>query len=432
MFPVPMQVSTKRVSPVMLEMSVQIPAGDVKAEFEKAYQTLAKRAKIRGFRPGKAPREILARMFGPQVIGDVMNAIIQTTLPKALAEKSVTPISQPQVDPGKVDAKEDFSYTARFEVTPDVVDVKHEGFELKRPKAEVTDEMVDAEIENVRQRHATLKTPEPARAAKKGDVVTIDFVISIDGKDIKDGGAQGIQIELGAGQALPEIDAAITGKSAGDSAEALAAFNDKHPRQDFRGKKGKFAITVVDIKERVLPAVDDELAKDAGSFQTLVELRADVHTKLEKAAKDRVEMALAEQLVDKLNDANPIDIPPSLVEQQMRVLEQQLRMVAQASGQRLGPDELGKMQDGIRKDAEKKVRAGLLMGALAKKLEMKVTDADLEKGLEELAQDTGKNIAKLRVEYRGKDKRDQLIGMLLEDKILDYLESKSHITEDSK
>ena len=147
MFPLPyMQVSTKRVSPVMLEMSVQVPADAVKAEFERAYQTLARKARIRGFRPGKAPREVLARIYGPQVMGDVMNAIIQTTLPKALAEKSVTPISQPQVDPGKVDAKEDFSYVARFEVTPDVADVKHEGFALKRPKTEVTDAMVDAEI----------------------------------------------------------------------------------------------------------------------------------------------------------------------------------------------------------------------------------------------------------------------------------------------
>jgi len=424
-----MQVSTKRVSPVMLELSVQVPAEAVKSEIDKAYQQLARNARIRGFRPGKAPRDVLQRVYGPQVMGDVMNALVQSTLPKALSENNVIPITQPSVEPGKVDAKEAFSYVARFEVTPDVAEVKHEGFEIKRPKAEVSDAMVEEQLELVRQQHATLKTPEPARPAKKGDVVTIDFTISVDGKEIKDGGGNGVQIELGAQQALPEIDTALEGKSAGDKVSVEAKFNENHPRKDFQNKTGTFAVTLTDVKERVLPALDDELAKDAGQFQTLVELRADVHTKLEKMQKDKSDMAVAEQIVEKLNEANPLDLPPSLVEQQARVLQQEVIMKARRMGQRLTQEGLLSMEADIKKDAEKKVRAGLLMAAIAKKLEMKVTDDDIEKGLEELAVDTGKNIAKLRVEYREKSKRDMLIGMILEDKILDYLESKSKISE---
>jgi trigger factor len=429
MLPLLMQVSTKRVSPVMLEMSVQVPAASVKSEIDKAYQQLARRAHIRGFRPGKAPRDVLARIYGPQVLGDVVNALVQNTLPKALSENNVVPITQPNVEPGKVDAKQSFSYVARFEVTPDVEEVKFEGFDLTRPKAEVTDAMVDEQLEAIRQQHATLKTPEPARAAKKGDVVTIDFTISVDGKEVKDGGGQGVQLEVGAGQALPEIDAALEGKSPGDTFDVESKFGDNHTRADFRGKTGTFAVTVTDVKERVLPALDDELAKDAGSFQTLVELRADVHTKLQKVVKDRTEMALAEQIVEKLNDANPLDLPPSLVDQQKRVLEQEIVQSARRLGQRVTQEQLDGMSGRIHADAEKKVRAGLLMAAIAKKLDMKVTDDDIEKGLAELAQDSGKNIAKLRVEYRDKSKRDMLIGMILEDKILDHIESKSKVTE---
>jgi len=429
MLPLLMQVSTKRVSPVMLELSVQVPADAVKSEIDKAYQSLARKARIRGFRPGKAPREVLARIYGPQVLGDVMNSLVQTTLPKALSEQNVVPITQPSVEPGKVDAKETFSYVARFEVTPDVAEVKFEGFALTRPKAEVTDAMVDEQLESIRQQHATLKTPEPARPAKKGDVVTIDFTVAVDDKEVKDGGGQGVQLEVGAGQALPEIDAALEGKSAGDAFAVESKFGASHPRTDFRGKTGKFACTVTDVKERVLPALDDELAKDAGSFQTLVELRADVHTKLEKVVKDRAEMALAEQIVQKLNDENPLELPPSLVEQQARVLEQEVVQSARRLGQRVTQDQLAGMKDRIQADAEKKVRAGLLMAAIAKKLDMKVTEADIEKGLAELADESGKNIAKLRVEYRDKNKRDMLIGMILEDKILDHIESKSKITE---
>lgn len=429
MFRAPMQVSVQRISPVVMELSIEVPATLVKAEVDKAYVNLGKRAHIKGFRPGKAPRDVLTRMFGPQVQNDVANAIVNETLPKALTEQNLTPVSQPNVEAKEsLDAKKPFSFTARFEVQPEIADVKFEGFELFRPKVEVDEKLVDEQIEGLRQRHAALKAPEPARPAKKGDVLTIDFTLSVDGKDVKDGGGQGVQIELGSGQALPEIDTALDGKSVGDKATAEHTFPDAHPREDFRGKKGTFTITVSDLKERVLPNIDDELAKDLG-METLVALRADIHTKLEKAAKDRSETVLAEQIVQKLNESNACDVPPSLVEQQCRIMEQEVMMSARRMGQRITQEQAQQLHHAIHADAEKKVRAGLLMAAIAKKHEFKVTDEDIEKGLAELAAETGKNVAKLRVEYREKSKRDILIGMILEDKILDFIETKSKITD---
>jgi trigger factor len=425
----PMQVSVQRISPVVMELQVEVPANLVKTEVDKAYVSLSKRAHIKGFRPGKAPRDVLTRMFGPQVQSDVANAIVNDTLPKILAEKNLTPVNQPAVEAEKgADPKLPFSYKARFEVQPDIEDVKFEGLELFKPKVEVPEKDIEEQIENLRQRHAALKAPDPARPAKNGDVATIDFQLSIDDKEVKDGGGQGVQLELGGGQALGEIDAALVGKGVGDKTTAEHTFPAEHPREDFRGKKGVFAITVTDVKERILPAVDEEFAKDIG-FDTLVALRADIHTKLEKAAKDRSETVLAEQIVTKLNELNPCDVPPSLVEQQANVMLQEVAMSARRMGQRFTPDQVTEVQNAVKTDAERKVRAGLLMAAIAKKNEFKVTDEDLEKGLAELAEETGKNIAKLRVEYREKGKRDILVGMILEDKILDFIESKAKITE---
>src|SRR5690606_1948986 len=172
---------------------------------------------------------------------------------------------------------------------------------------------------------AALKEPDPPRPAQKGDIVTIDFTLSIEGKEVKDGGGQGVQIEVGSGQALPEIDAVLVGKGPGDTTAAEHTFPADHPRTDFRGKTGKFDIKIVDLKERVPPALDDEFAKDIG-FDTLIALRADVHSKLEKAYKDRSETVVAEQIVAKLNALNPCEVPPSLVEQQCRIMEQELVM----------------------------------------------------------------------------------------------------------
>jgi trigger factor len=424
-----MEVTVQRISPVVLELSVQIPAESVKAQVDKAYLNLGKKAHVKGFRPGKAPRAVLTQLFGAQVANDVANAIVNDTLPRVLSDKNLTPVNQPAVEAGEpVDPKKAFSYKARFEVQPEITDVKYEGFELYRPKVEVEESAVDEQLEQLRQRNAALKEPDPPRPAQKGDIVSIDFTLSVDGKEVKDGGGQGVQLEVGAGHALPEIDAALLGKSTGDTATAEHTFPAEHPREDFRGKVGTFAIKIADLKERVPPALDDEFAKDIG-FDTLVALRADIHSKLEKALKDRSETHVAEQIVAKLNEHNPCDVPPSLVEQQCRIMEQEIVMQARRAGQRFTKEQAQALHHAIHEDAERKVRAGLLMAAIARKNEFKVTDEDLEKGMQELAAETGKNLAKLRVEYREKSKRDILIGMILEDKILDFIESKSKITE---
>jgi trigger factor len=359
-----------------------------------------------------------------------MNQLVNDVLPKVLVEKTLTPVSQPSVEAGVLDAKEPFSFKARFEVTPEIEEVKYEGFALERPKSDVEDKEVDAELEKLRTIYSTLKTVEPARDTKEGDVITIDFKLTVAGEEVKDAGGNGVQIELGAGQALPELDTALKGKPMNVPIQVEAVFSETHPREDLRKKTARFDVTITDVKEKVLPELDDELAKQTG-VETLIELRANTHTRLTKQAKDRSDLAVAEQIVDKLGEANPIDVPPTLVEQQRKMMEQEITLNARRMGQQVGWDDLAKLRDKLQKDAERKVRAGLLMAAIARKLDIKVTDQDFDKGLQELAEESGKNVAKLRVEYRDKQRRDVLVGMILEDKILDIIEKKAKITEKS-
>jgi trigger factor len=422
-----MQVQVARISPVVLEVAVEVPADAVRVEVEKAYSTLQRKARVRGFRPGKAPRQVLVHLYGPQVASDVVNAIVNETLPKALSEQNVQPINQPQVEPGKFEQGATFSYKARFEVQPEIGDVAYEGLDLVRPPEVATEAAVEEQLELLRRQHARLQPPEPARPAQKGDVVTIDFTLSVEGKDLKDGGGEGLPLELGSGQILPELEAALAGKAIDDKLDVEAKFPEAHGNKELAGKVGTLRVHVKEVKERILPTLDDEFAKDVGSFQTLVELRADVHTRLEKMLKDRAESALAEQIVEKLNEKNPLDLPPSLVEQQCRMMEMELLQNARRAGQRVSPEEFAKVHGQVHADAEKKVRAGLLMGAIAKKLDVKVTDEDIQKGLEELAAESGKNVAKVRAEYNEPQRRQILVGMILEDKVLDVIEGKANI-----
>lgn len=425
---VEMQVNVQRLSPVLVEFDVEVGVGRVTTELEKAYTQVARTAKIRGFRPGKAPRRVLTHLYGPRIAADVAQKLVDETFPQAVTDQKLQPVTSPAVEAQGVEENKPFSYKARVEVLPEIASVTYEGLGVKRAKVEVADEAIEKELEAVRRAHSTLeplKTPRPAAA---GDTVHIDFVVSVEGEKIEDAGASDFQVELGAGTLLPQIEEAVLGKNSGETATAEVPMPAQHPHPKLKGKTASFAITVTDIKERVLPAADDEFAKDVGEFETLDALKADIKKKLEAQAKEQSDNQLAEQLVLELVKANPVPVPPSLVERQMRLTEQEILNRARSQGQRvtgLGDELRGKLVE----DSEIKVRAGLLMAEIAKKEGIQIGNDDIESGLKELAEQTGQNLAKLRVQYKDQQKREMLIGMILENKVLDLIEAKAKIEE---
>jgi trigger factor len=420
-----MQVNVEKLSPVLLEVEIQIPADRVRTEVDKAYVALQRTVRVKGYRPGKAPRQVLAHLYGGRIHADVAQRLVDTTLNQALADRQVQPLSQPAIAPAELRPDNPFSYKARFEVRPDIAEVKWEGFEVKRPSTTPSDAMIDAEITRLRREHSTLQAPDPERPAKKGDIATIVFTLEVDGKE-RDPKDQEIETELGSGEVFKEIEEAIPGMSPGEKKDVNITFPERHANPDLRGKPAVFHLTLKDVKERNFPEVDDEFAKDCGK-DTLAALRESLRETVEKDLKQKATNALAEQLVIELCKANPIPVPPSLVEQQAQMTERELLTAARRQGQRL--DQNPDFKAHVRADAEMKVRAGLLMAEIAKAKEVKVTEADIEKGYEELAEQTGKNVAKVKAEYRDPKKREMLIGMILEDKILDLIEGAAKISE---
>ncbi len=425
-----MQVTVQKLSPVLVEFDVQVAADRVKQELDKAYTSVSKSARVRGFRPGKAPRRVIAHMFGARIAADVAQRLVDETFPQAVSKENMQPVNSPAIEPQEIHDNQPFSYKARFEIVPAIETVKYDGLAAKRAPVKVEDAQVDEQIEALRHEHSTLEAPKEARPAKSGDVVTIDFQVLAGGKAVEDAGAQDFQVELGGGTLLGPIEEALIGKNTGDSAEAQVEMPATHPHPKLKGKTATFALTLKTIKERVLPEVDDELAKDIGEFDSLDELRKDIRERLEKQAKEASENAVAEQLVVELVKANPIPVPPSLVERQMRLTEQEVISQARRQGQTgstLGEELRAKIQQ----DSEVKVRAGLLMAEIAKSENIKIGDPEIEEGLKELAEQTGKNVARLRAEYSDPRRREMLVGMILENKVLDIIEGKAKI-EDEK
>ncbi len=424
-----MQVAAEKLSPVLLELAIEVEAGKVNEELAKAYSQLGKRAKIRGFRPGKAPRKVLAHLYGPRIQQDVAQRLVDQTYQDAIGQQKVQAVSQPRIEPSEVKDNQPFSYKARVEIVPEIESVNYDGFEVKRPSTKVTEEALNEQLEGLRRANSTLEPPKKKRGAKEGDMLTIDFEVLVDGEVVEGAGAKDFDVELGKNQLLPNIEQAVLEKKSGESATAEVAMGDAHPNLQLRGKTAQFKIEIKDLKERVLPDLDDEFAKDLGDFDGLAALREELSKDLEKRLIEQADNAVAEALVAKLVEANPIAIPPALVQQQNQLSEQEVLAQARARGQQVRglPAEL---RESIQKDSETKVRAGLLMAEIAKKEALKIGDKEIEEGMTELAEQTGKNIAKIRAEYRDPKKREMLVGMILENKVLDIIQSKAKIEQE--
>lgn len=426
-----MQVAAEKLSPVLLELAVEIDAVRVDEELTKAYRELAKRAKISGFRPGKAPRKVLAHLYGARIERDVVQRLVDETYDRALGAQNVQAVSQPAIEPSALKDGAPFSYKARVEIVPQIEKLQYEGFEVERPSVEVTEEVLQEELESLRRANSTLEPLKETRGAQDGDFAVIDVEVLVDGKAIEGAGTKDFEVQLGGQSLLPEIHQALLTKQPGDEATTEVAMSESHPNPELRGKRAVFRLTVKELKERVLPALDDEFAKDLGDFDSLDALKQALLEDLGKRLGEQADNSVAEALVHRLVEANPIDVPQSLVRQQTQASEQEFVAQARARGQQIRslPPEL---REQFQKDSETKVRAGLLMAEIAKTEQIKIGDKELEEGMAEIAQQTSKNIAKVRAEYRDPKKREMLFGMILENKVLDILQAKAKITQNAR
>src|SRR5262245_1399254 len=172
-----MQVQVNKLSPVLVEFDVEVAADRVRNEVEKAYNAVAKNARVSGFRPGKAPRRVLTHMFGARIAADVAQRLVDETFPKAVSDQNLQPVNSPAIEPQKLEENKPFTYKARFEIVPQIESVKYDGLAAKRPKTEVTEAQINEELERLRREHATLEPPKKSRPCQAGDVITIDFSV---------------------------------------------------------------------------------------------------------------------------------------------------------------------------------------------------------------------------------------------------------------
>lgn len=422
-----MQVTLSRISPVEVELKVQLPKERVLGALQKAYATLGRDAQIRGFRKGKAPLGVLKTYFGDRVAAEVSGQLIEETLSKAIADQKLSPVVDPKVNlvEGGVKEGSEFAYQAKLEVRPEVGEIVLEGISLTRELSSVAEAQIDEEIDRLRDRYATLRTPEPTRAVKAGDSATIDVVVSIDGTVREDMGSRGRTVEVGKNLLVKEIEEALPGMNVGDTKDVELKFPEEHGREELRGKTAQIKLTVNELREKVLPALDDDFAKDA-NYESFEAMKKSVRERLEKDAKAESDAKLREDVVLALADKNPLTVPPSLVTNAITMIAREMVQFARLNSESFDAEQIVK---DAQEQAEKRVRAGLLLAELANRNNLTVTEADVSARYEQMAKETNKAVARIRAEHRDEKKREAILNSILEDKVLAHVLSKVQISD---
>ena len=423
------KVQVESLSPIRRRFSIEVPKDRVDAAIDRAYEGLRKAVRLKGFRQGKVPRPILERYYKQRVEQEVASRLIEDSLSAAVTEHRLTPVATPVIEQASLEQGKAFSYTAIIEVKPEVEAKDYIG--LPMPDTTVTPDEgeIESRLERLREAHAQLRTPAEPRPARKGDTLTIDFQVEVDGQARADLAGTDVQVELGSDRFIPGFEEALEGVSVGETRSFTLAFPEDYREPALSGKSAGFTVTVKDLKEKVLPALDDEFAKDVGTFDSLEALRAAIRDAYVAEETERRQAAAREALLDALLERNPVEIPPALVEDQARALirEWQHRMQHQGldlSRVRIDPDRLAAE---ARERARRQVHAGLVLEAVARQEGLAVDDGELDARIARLAEGGKQTPESLRRRLEASGRLEDLRASLLEEKTLEFLVARAAV-----
>jgi trigger factor len=424
-----MKASVEEISSIKKKVSIEIPEDQVTKEVESFYKDLGKKAKIKGFRPGKVPRDILERYFKDYVKAEVIQKLIQDTYPQALSETALQPVSPPMIDPGEFEKGKPFQYSAVIEVKPDIKPEGYTGLRIEGKKEEVKDGEVEERLKTLQNLHANLKTISEVRPIQRGDYVIVDYEASMEGKPLEGGKAIDFTIEVGGGQFIPALEENLIGLKQEDEKEIEVSFPEDYGYKKWAGKTISFHVKIKEIKEKILPPLDDEFAKDLGDYASLEELKAKLRGEIEKEKELGLERELKDQVVNQLLEANPFEVPESLVEEHAKAMVSDTRLRLAAQGvdfKNLGVSE-ERLQEDYKSMAQKQVKAFLLLEKIAGQEGIAVTDDEADDRLREMSERMHQKFDVVKRYYEKNGLLPEVKDGILREKTLNFLLEKADI-----
>ena len=430
-----MKMEVTELGPMKRALKIEVPADEVTQRFSEAYVELNRQVRIPGFRPGKAPRAILEQRYAKTIEENVVRNLIPDFYDRAIKEAGISPVvvEIPPLDRVKIKKDSPFTFTATVEIKP-VIELRDykapNSMTLQQDKRTVSDEQVDRALGVLREQQAQLDALPAGATLAEGDYAVVSLEGFLDGNPLEGTKKENHLHKVGSKAPLLgiEIDPHLVGKAEGDSVEIAQPYPAGHPDPRVAGKTVQFRLSVTAVKQKRLPALDDEFAKDCGPYASLDELKGKVRGEMEKALKKDVEEAHKDTILSRLADTYQFDLPESLVERELdtivrQKIQERHRVQGTDSAHRADAEEVKQIREDHREAANRRVKVGLILEAIAEKEGLSVSEEDLNDEVTRLASELRMPLGELvkMIQAGGRESIEKLRIKILTDKALDFV-----------
>lgn len=407
-------------------LKIEVSSETFEKAIQKSYLKNRGRFNIPGFRKGKTPRKIIESRYGVEVFyEDAVNFVLPDAYDKAIEEHDLKPVDRPEIDIEELEKDKPVVFKVDITVKPEVKLGEYKGIEAEKVEYNVTEEDVEAELKNMQERNSRLIAVED-RAAKEGDTVVIDYEGYVGDEQFEGGTAENQTLELGSNTFIPGFEEQLVGKNVEDDVDVKVTFPEEYHSEELAGKEAIFKVKIHEVKEKELPALDDEFAKDVSEFDTLEELKADLKKKMEDEAEQKEKNETQSKVIEKVLEGVEVDIPEAMIEAQIdseiknfeyRLLYQGLNMEKYLS---LTNTKIEDLREQIKPTAENFVKTDLVLEAISKAEEIEVTEEVVEKELAKLAKQYDQDLDKFKKNMRDEDLEYIKMG-IIKSKTVDML-----------
>ena len=398
----------------MAKLTIEVPASEFEKALQSAYNKQKKSISVPGFRKGKVPRQMVEKMYGPEIFyEDAANELIPTAYEEELKNCDLEIVSRPTVDIVQIKKGENFIFTAEVAVKPEVTLGEYKGMEVDKTSTRVTQKEVEAKIKEEAEKNARTVTVE-GRPVQDGDEVILDFEGFVDGEAFEGGKGENYPLTIGSGSFIPGFEEQLVGAEAEKEVEVKVTFPEEYHAEELKGKDAVFKCTIHEIKEKQIPEIDDEFAAEVSEFDTLDEYKADVKAKIKEQKENEGKQKKEDQAVEKAVANATMEIPEAMIDEQVRQMVNEFAQNMQYQGisfeqycQITGMT-LEKVQEETRPQAVKRIETRLVLEAIAKAENIEVTEERLDEEIKKMAESYNMEADKLK-ELMGEEEKKQMM-----------------------
>ncbi|MCY4441249.1 MAG: trigger factor [Deltaproteobacteria bacterium] len=423
-----MKSEVEVVTATQRRVRVEVPADHVGKAFARIYRQVGRQAKVRGFRAGKIPQQVLRGLYGTEIQAQALSELVEEALAGVMQDQGLEPVSEPRLEPGELNEAQPFAFTAVIEVKPEIELKNYRAVPVDRVRADIGEEEVERALKALQDRNAQVEAVEGRDEVQDGDYVLIDFSGSVDGEPFPGSTAENYAVDIGAGRALLEFEEGLVGMKQGVAGNIAVDFPAEVNDERLAGKTANFEVTVRDIRHKILPPLDDEFARDHGECDSLEELREKVRAELQSEIEAFQNGPLKDRIMERLIDEHVFEVSPSMVERELSYLMRRARSQRETSAPEDPEPTTDELREELTPQAERRVRMMLLLEKIAAAEGIDASDEEVDGRIEAMARASGAQAASVREQYGQAWARETMRSQLVSEKTLDFLLEEADIT----